>query len=113
MIRWKRRAFRWRASTPNWRALPRPRREICKIRAEAFCANCGGCAHFLPIETNIMAFRRIVIVLLIVGGFAFLTTLNFSPLRRELTGNSNLASHLSLTEIAVAGKFTAQRRKIE
>ena len=55
-----------------------------------------------------MTFRRIVIVLLIVGGFAYLTTLNFSPLRRELGYNSRLASHLSLTEAHAAPEYTPE-----
>lgn len=55
-----------------------------------------------------MTFRRILIVLIIVGGFAYLTTVNFAPLRRELTGNSHLASHLSLTEADAAPEYTPE-----
>ena len=53
-----------------------------------------------------MTFRRVVIVLILVGAFAFLTTLNFTPLRQHLfSGNSPIA-HLSLTEAHAAPEYT-------
>jgi S1-C subfamily serine protease len=52
-----------------------------------------------------MTFRRIVIVLVLVGGFAYLTTLNFSPLRQRFGGHGPIA-HLSLTEAHAAPEYT-------
>jgi len=53
-----------------------------------------------------MTFRRIVIILLIIGGFWYLTTLSFSPLHR---GHS-IASDLTLTEAHAAPEYTAQEQ---
>lgn len=53
-----------------------------------------------------MTFRRIVIVLVIVGGFCYLTTLNFSPLRQHMLPGHAIASNLSLTEAQAAPEYT-------
>lgn len=53
-----------------------------------------------------MTFRRIVIVLIIVGGFCYLTTLNYSPLRRHLFPGHGIASDLTLTEAHAAPEYT-------
>jgi len=55
-----------------------------------------------------MTFRRIVIVLLIVGGFWYLTTLNFAPLRQHLFPGHGIASDLNLTEAQAAPEYTPQ-----
>ncbi|MFZ0663911.1 MAG: trypsin-like peptidase domain-containing protein [Acidobacteriaceae bacterium] len=55
-----------------------------------------------------MKFRRIVIVLLIVGGFAYLTTLNFGPLRQHILGGNHLATDLTLTEAHAAPEYTPE-----
>jgi S1-C subfamily serine protease len=53
-----------------------------------------------------MTFRRIVIVLLIVGGFWYLTTLNFGPVRhRVLKGARGVTSDLTLTEADAAPEY--------
>jgi S1-C subfamily serine protease len=57
-----------------------------------------------------MTFRRIVIVLFILGGFWYLTTLSFSPLHRALVSGHNLASDLSLTEAHAAPEYTSQEQ---
>lgn len=54
-----------------------------------------------------MTFRRIVIVLIIVGGFCYLTTLNFSPLRHVLPGHGS-AADLSLTEAQAAPEYSPE-----
>ncbi|MGC2162707.1 MAG: trypsin-like peptidase domain-containing protein [Silvibacterium sp.] len=55
-----------------------------------------------------MTFRRIVIILVIIGGFWYLTTLNFGPLRQHLLPGHNLASNLTLTEAHAAPEYNAQ-----
>jgi S1-C subfamily serine protease len=55
-----------------------------------------------------MTFRRIVIILLIVGGFWYLTTLNFGPFRQHVFPGHGLASDLTLTEAQAAPEYTAQ-----
>jgi S1-C subfamily serine protease len=57
-----------------------------------------------------MTFRRIVIVLLIVGGFWYLTNLSFGPLRQRLFPGHSLASSLTLTEAHAAPEYTAQEQ---
>jgi S1-C subfamily serine protease len=52
-----------------------------------------------------MTFRRIVIVLLIVGTFWFLITHNFGPLRRHTLEGHALPSSLSLTEADAAPEY--------
>jgi S1-C subfamily serine protease len=52
-----------------------------------------------------MTFRRIVIVLIIVGGFWYLTTLNFGPLRQRVLEGHGLASNLTLTEAQAAPEY--------
>ena len=53
-----------------------------------------------------MTFRRLVLILLIVGGFWYLTTLSFGPLHH---GN-NIASDLTLTEAHAAPEYTPQEQ---
>jgi S1-C subfamily serine protease len=53
-----------------------------------------------------MTFRRIVIVLLLVGGFWYLTTLSFGPLGRRMLGSHSIASGLHLTEAHAAPEYT-------
>lgn len=55
-----------------------------------------------------MTFRRIVIVLFIVGGFWYLISRNYAPLRQEELAGSSLASHLTLTEAQAAPEFDAE-----
>jgi S1-C subfamily serine protease len=52
-----------------------------------------------------MTFRRIVIVLLIVGGFWYLTTLNFGPLHQHVLDGHGIASKLTLTEADAAPEY--------
>ncbi len=53
-----------------------------------------------------MTFRRIVIVLLIVGGFWYLTTLSFGPLRQRMLSGHAIPSSLTLTEAEAAPEYT-------
>jgi len=53
-----------------------------------------------------MNFRRLVLILLIVGGFWYLTTLSFSPRH----SGANIAADLSLTEAHAAPEFTPQEQ---
>ena len=55
-----------------------------------------------------MTFRRIVIVLIIVGGFVYLTTLNFSPLRQRMLPGHGIASDLTLTEAHAAPEYSPE-----
>ena len=55
-----------------------------------------------------MTFRRIVIVLLIVGGFWYLTTLNFGPLRQRILNGHALGSGLTLTEAHAAPEYDSE-----
>ncbi|HUY81027.1 MAG TPA: trypsin-like peptidase domain-containing protein [Acidobacteriaceae bacterium] len=55
-----------------------------------------------------MTFRRIVIILLIVGGFWYLTTLSFGPLQQHFFPGHAIASDLSLTEAHAAPQYTPQ-----
>ncbi|HEX5236390.1 MAG TPA: trypsin-like peptidase domain-containing protein [Silvibacterium sp.] len=56
-----------------------------------------------------MTFRRIVIILLIVGGFWYLTTRsNFGPLREHALEGHHLASGLSLTEADAAPEYDSE-----
>ena len=55
-----------------------------------------------------MTFRRIVIVLIIVGGFVYLTTLNFSPLRQHMFPGRGIASDLTLTEAHAAPEYSPE-----
>jgi len=55
-----------------------------------------------------MTFRRIVIVLLIVGGFWYLTTLNFGPLHQHVLDGHGIASHLTLTEADAAPEYDSE-----
>jgi S1-C subfamily serine protease len=55
-----------------------------------------------------MTFRRIVIVLLIVGGFWYLTTLNFGPLREHTLEGRGIASRLTLTEADAAPEYDSE-----
>ena len=54
-----------------------------------------------------MTFRRIVIVLLIVGGFWYLTTLSFGPLRQRMLSGHAIPSSLTLTEAEAAPEYTS------
>ncbi len=54
-----------------------------------------------------MTFRRIVLILLIIGGFWYITTLNFGPLRSHLPGHG-ISSDLTLTEAQAAPEYTSQ-----
>ncbi|HTV06197.1 MAG TPA: trypsin-like peptidase domain-containing protein [Acidobacteriaceae bacterium] len=53
-----------------------------------------------------MTFRRLVIILLIVGGFWYLTTLSFHPVHR----GPSLVSDLTLTEAHAAPEYTPQEQ---
>jgi len=55
-----------------------------------------------------MTFRRIVIILVIIGGFWYLTTLSFQNLRTHLLPGHALASDLTLTEAHAAPEYTPQ-----
>ena len=55
-----------------------------------------------------MTFRRIVIVLLIVGGFWYLTSLNFGPLHQHVLDGHGIASHLTLTEADAAPEYDSE-----
>ena len=55
-----------------------------------------------------MTFRRIVIILIIVGGFWYLTTLNFGPLRQHVLEGHGLASNLTLTEAQAAPEYDSE-----
>jgi S1-C subfamily serine protease len=55
-----------------------------------------------------MTFRRIVIVLLIVGGFWYITTRNFGPLRQHVLDGHAIPSSLSLTEADAAPEYDAE-----
>ncbi|MGB0123586.1 MAG: trypsin-like peptidase domain-containing protein [Silvibacterium sp.] len=55
-----------------------------------------------------MTFRRIVIVLLIVGGFWYLTTLSFGPLRQRILNGHTLGSDLTLTEAHAAPEYDSE-----
>jgi S1-C subfamily serine protease len=55
-----------------------------------------------------MTFRRIVIVLLIVGGFWYVTTRNFGPLRERVLEGHGLASDLTLTEAHAAPEYDSE-----
>ena len=55
-----------------------------------------------------MTFRRIVIVLLIVGGFWYLTTLSFGPLRQRILNGHALGSDLTLTEAHAAPEYDSE-----
>lgn len=67
------------------------------------------CVRERPSEKNqAMVFRRIVFVILIVGGFWYLTTLNFGPLRRHVLEGHGIASRLTLTEADAAPEYDAE-----
>jgi len=53
-----------------------------------------------------MTFRRVVIVLLIIGGFWYLTTLSFGPLRQRVLDGHAIPSSLTLTEADAAPEYT-------
>ena len=55
-----------------------------------------------------MTFRRIVIVLFIVGGFWYLTTRDFGPLRQRVLEGRGLASGLTLTEAHAAPEYDSE-----
>jgi S1-C subfamily serine protease len=55
-----------------------------------------------------MTFRRIVIVLLIIGGFWYLTTLNFGPLHQHVLDGHGIASKLTLTEADAAPEYDSE-----
>jgi S1-C subfamily serine protease len=55
-----------------------------------------------------MTFRRIVIILLIVGGFWYLTTLNFGPLRQRVLSGHAIPSSLTLTEADAAPEYDSE-----
>ncbi len=55
-----------------------------------------------------MTFRRIVIVLFIVGGFWYLTTRDFGPLRQRVLDGRALASGLTLTEAHAAPEYDSE-----
>jgi S1-C subfamily serine protease len=55
-----------------------------------------------------MTFRRIVIVLLMIGGFWYLTTLNFGPLHEHVLEGHGIRSRLTLTEADAAPEYDAE-----
>ena len=55
-----------------------------------------------------MTFRRIVIILLIVGGFWYLTSLNFGPLHQHVLDGHGIASRLTLTEADAAPEYDSE-----
>jgi S1-C subfamily serine protease len=55
-----------------------------------------------------MTFRRIAIILLIVGGFWYLTTLDFGPLHKHVLEGHGIASHLTLTEADAAPEYDSE-----
>jgi S1-C subfamily serine protease len=55
-----------------------------------------------------MTFRRIVIILLIVGGFWYVTTRNLGPLRERVLEGHGLASDLTLTEAHAAPEYDSE-----
>jgi S1-C subfamily serine protease len=61
-----------------------------------------------PHRDSTMTFRRIVIILLIVGGFWYLTTLNFGPLRQRVLSGHAIPSSLTLTEANAAPEYDSE-----
>lgn len=59
-------------------------------------------------KTQVMVFRRIIIVLLIVGGFWYLTTLSFGPLHQRVLQGRGIASRLTLTEADAAPEYDSE-----
>jgi S1-C subfamily serine protease len=55
-----------------------------------------------------MTFRRIVIILLIVGGFWYVTTHNFGSLRQRVLQGHSLASDLTLNEAHAAPEYDSE-----
>jgi S1-C subfamily serine protease len=55
-----------------------------------------------------MVFRRIVIILLIVGGFWYLTRLSFGPLHQRVLEGRGIASRLTLTEADAAPEYDSE-----